>query len=252
MTNRGKDLGRLCAVMIFILACDAASSQEPGTALSREGIDAARERAAGEFTSTFRIEDCTFLTEGSSPFFPLIEGQVLTLAGEVDGVLEELVITTTDQTITIGSVVTRIVEERHTEDGELVEVSRNFFAHCAENNSVFYFGEDVDNYEDGEIVNHNGSWQAGQGGATAGVIMPGLPLLGARYFQEVAPGIALDRAEVFRVNGDAQTPFQHFTGVLVTKETTPLEPGVVELKKYAPGIGIIADADLRLTGVTTP
>ena len=55
-----------------------------------------------------------------------------------------------------------MVEERETEDGELVEVSRNFFAICEETNSVFYFGEEVDDDEDGEIVGHEGAWLAGE------------------------------------------------------------------------------------------
>jgi hypothetical protein len=198
------------------------------------------------------MEDCTFSTTGTSPFFPLVIGQVSEFKGEADGELEELTITTTDATIDIGGVITRIVEERETVDGELVEVSRNYFAHCTENNSVFYFGEDVDNYEGGEIVNHDGSWRHGTAGATAGVIMPGLPLLGARYFQEIAPGKALDRAEVIQLNSQARTPYGVFSGVLVTEETTPLEPDAREIKKYAPGIGLIQDAELKLTGYTSP
>jgi hypothetical protein len=139
-----------------------------------------------------------------------------------------------------------VVEERETEDGELTEVSRNYFAICSQNNSVFYFGEDVDFYEDGEIVNHDGSWLHGQRGARAGLIMPGLPLLGARYFQEVAPGVALDRAEIVDLQASLRTPLRRFTNVLLTEESTPLEPGVTELKFYAPGIGLIRDADLLL------
>ena len=72
----------------------------------------------------------------------------------------------------------------------------NYFAICKETNSVIYFGEDVDNIENAVVVNHDGSWLAGVKGARAGLIMPGMPLLGARYYQEVAPGVALDRAEI--------------------------------------------------------
>ena len=131
----------------------------------------------------------------------------------------------------------------------MVEVSLNYFAICAESQSVFYFGEAVDNYKNGKIVNHDGAWRHGTDGATAGLIMPALPLLGARYYQEVAPGVAMDRAEVTAVNSRLRTRYAALDNVLVTRESTPLEPGVFEVKAYAPGIGIIRDAELLLVSV---
>ena len=157
-----------------------------------------------------------------------------------------------EDTLTVDGVETRVVEERETEDGELVEVSRNYFAVCTENGSVFYFGEDVDDYENGVVVDHDGSWRAGVDGARAGVVMPGLNLVGARYFQEVAPGVAMDRAETVSVTETLSTPAGSFTNVLKTKETTPLEKGVKEFKLYAPGVGLIRDEDLDLIEVVTP
>ena len=60
------------------------------------------------------------------------------------------------------TVYARVVEEREWKDGELVEVSRNFYARCVQTSDIFYFGEDVDIYEDGVIVSHDGAWLAGQ------------------------------------------------------------------------------------------
>ena len=248
-TNRSL-LIRFTASFLLIAACETGSSQSPSSWESQ--VNAAREKAKGDFTRDFRIQDCTFATTGHSPFFPLVPGQVAGYKGEVDGELEELTITTQNVTVDIGGVLTRLVEERHTVNGELVEISRNFFAHCTENNTVFYFGEETDNYENGEIVDHDGSWRAGTAGARAGVIVPGLPLLGARYFQEIAPGVAMDRAEVIQLGIAAATPYGNFTGVLVTEETTPLEPAARELKRYAPGIGLIQDAELKLASFSTP
>lgn len=241
---------RLTAAFVLLAACETGTSQS-SSSWESQGRTAVQGKG-GDFTRTFRMEDCTFSTTGNSPFFPLAPGQVSQFEGKVEGEVERLVITTTDATIDIGGILTRIVEERHTVDEELVEVSRNYFAHCTENNSVFYFGEDVDNYENGVVVNHDGSWRHGTAGATAGVIMPGLPLLGARYFQEIAPGAALDRAEVIQLNAQTKTPYGVFSDVLVTEETTPLEPDARETKKYAPGIGQIVDAELRLTDIVIP
>jgi len=111
---------------------------------------------------------------------------------------------------------------------------------------VYYFGEDVDVYKDGAVVNHEGSWRSGVDGARFGLMMPAVPLLGARFQQEVAPGIAMDRVEVVSLDDTLDTPAGRFTRVLRTEETTPLEPMAREYKFYASGVGLIRDADLRL------
>ncbi len=199
-----------------------------------------------EFTDTFMLDRCTFATSGRNPFFPLIPGSQRLLQGTDDGELVQVLITTLEETLRVDGVRTRVVEEREWIDGELVEVSRNYFAHCVENGSVFYFGEDVDIYEDGEIVSHEGAWRAGRRGARAGCIMPGLALHGSRYFQEVAPGVALDRAEHISLDEVVHAPAGTFTDCLFVEETTPLEPGSVSEKYYAPGIGLVQDGPVKL------
>lgn len=146
----------------------------------------------------------------------------------------------------IGKIETRIVEERETENDQLVEISRNFFAFCNETADIFYFGEETDIYKDGEVVEHEGSWRADENGCRAGIIMPGRILLGARYYQEYAPGIALDRAENISATEIKETPAGTFSGCLKTLETSGLNPNEKEYKLYAPGIGLIRDEDLVL------
>lgn len=199
-----------------------------------------------EFTTNFRTENCTFADTGSNAFFILEPGYHLTLEGEEDGEAVELVITVMNETRQVDGRTTRVVEERESVEGELVEVSRNFFALCEETGNVFYFGEEVDDYENGEIVGHSGAWLAGENDAKAGIIMPGTPLLGARYFQEIAPEVAMDRAEIIEDDEELETPAGTFENVLVIRETTPLEPDAEEMKLHAPGIGLIQDADLKL------
>ena len=75
-------------------------------------------------------------------------------------------------------------------------MSRNYFAISRRTNSVYYFGEDVDIYKAGKVVSHEGSWISGLGGAHFGLFMPGTPLLHGRYYQELAPRVAMDRAEL--------------------------------------------------------
>lgn len=201
----------------------------------------------GGFTVDFMPEECWgFSSTGRNPFFVLEPGYQLVLEVLERDVLVNLTITVLEETMMVDGVETRIVEERETQDGELVEVSRNYFAICNRNNSVFYFGEDVDIYEGGVIVSHEGSWLAGQDEAEAGIIMPGVILLGGKYFQEIAPGVAMDRAEIKGMTEDVETPAGDFENCLKTFETTPLDPRSKEFKFYARGVGLIRDGDLEL------
>jgi hypothetical protein len=111
----------------------------------------------------------------------------------------------------------------------------------------------VDNYEDGVVVNHDGSWHAGVDSARAGVIMPGTILLGARYFQEVAPGVALDQGEHSRMGLAVETDAGSFTDCIEVLDTDALEPGGAgDIKVYCPGIGVVQDEDLVLVEYTDP
>jgi hypothetical protein len=76
-------------------------------------------------------------------------------------------------------------------------------------------------------------------------------LLGSRYYQEVAPGVAEDRAEHIAMDATVETPAGTFTDCLQVDETTPMESGV-SLKMYAPGVGLVQDDVLYLTGITEP
>lgn len=206
------------------------------------------------FTGNFDRSRCTFSTTGSNPYLPLWPGLATRLEGEEDdgGEIIELsiLITVTGDTELVDGVLTRVIEEFEEEDGELKEISRNFFAHCRETGDVWYFGEDVDIYEDGVIVSHDGAWRAGQGGAQPGIFMMGSPMQGARYQQELAPGVAEDRAEVIEVGGSVDVPLGTFTNVVSIVDTNALNPGGTgDLKVYAPGVGNIVDEVLELTEI---
>ncbi len=222
------------------------------TKLGKDKSDAPFTIEKKQFTTDFRLEDCTFSSVGQNPYFILEPaGYQLILEGEEEGELIHVEITVLNETEDIflediGVVTTRVVEEREWIDGELAEVSRNFFAICTETNSVFYFGEDVDIYEGGEIVSHEGAWRAGVDGAMPGLIMPGTFLLGSRYFQEIAQGVAMDRAEHIKMGQTVETPAGTFEHCVKVFETTPLEPGAKGIKIYAPGVGLIVDETLEL------
>ena len=195
---------------------------------------------------TFPVDPATLATEGENPYFVLRPGYQETLEGLEDGKAGRLRITVLDETARIGGVLTRVVEERETSGGELVEVSRNYFAIDPQTRDVYYFGEDVDNYRKGTIVGHDGSWRHGTNGARFGLMVPGTPKTGMKYFQEQATGVAMDRAEIVSITMSVKTPAGTFERCLKTKETTPLEKFATEYKVYAPGIGVVKDGDLLL------
>jgi hypothetical protein len=194
----------------------------------------------------FPVQTRDLSAEGTNPYFPLQAGYQTTFQGVRTGQSVELVITVLHETLTIGGVETRIVDEREWANGELVEVSRNYYAIDVKTHDVYYFGEDVDIYKKGQPVTHDGSWRHGVKGAHFGLMMPGAPAVGMRYYQEQAPDIAMDRAEITSVTDNVTTPAGAFVRCVTTLETSPLEKTTREIKNYAPGLGLVKDGTLRL------
>ena len=194
-----------------------------------------------DWTSDFSSERPDLTHTGRNYYFILEPGYTLTLA---DGE-KQLVITVTNETRVVDGVTTRIVEERESEGGHLSEISRNFFAISKRTDSVYYFGEEVDIYKNDKIVKHEGAWLAGVNGARFGLMMPGLPLIKGRYFQEFAPGTAMDRGEIISLSETLKTPAGEFRNCLKTEDTSQIEPGK-EFKYYAPGVGLAREETLKL------
>ncbi len=205
----------------------------------------AASKSTPAFTDTFTVDKTDLVSTGANRYFVLTPGWQLVLEGKPDGKKTVLTITVLNETKVVDGVETRVVEEKETENGQLVEISRNYFAISKRTSDVFYFGEDVDIYENGKITSHDGAWRSGVGGARFGLMIPGAPRIGARYHQEVAPGVALDRAEITSVSERLETPAGKFENCLKTEESSGLEKGSAH-KYYAPGIGLIYDGELKL------
>jgi len=186
---------------------------------------------SASWTTDFSSEKADLVSAGRNPYFILEPGYALTLEGGDT----RLVITVKDDIKKIDGVECRVVEERETKAGKVIEVSNNYFALSKRTNSVYYFGEDA-----------GGAWLSGEKGARYGLMMPGLPLIGARHYQEIAPGVAMDRAEIMSVNETVKTPIGKFKNCLKVEETTALEPKEREYKFYAPGIGLVQEGKLKL------
>src|ERR671924_1196382 len=199
-----------------------------------------------EWQDSFKLEDCDLTSNGANSYFILEPGYQLILEGQEDGADIQLKITVLDETKIVNGTEARIVEERETEGVELTEVSKNWFVVCKPSNDIFYLGEEVDIYENGEVVDHEGAWEAGVKDAKLGLIMSGKPEVGMKYYQEIAPLVAEDRAEVVGLDKVLDTPAGKFEKVLETEETNALKPDEKESKFYAPGIGLIQEETLKL------
>ena len=189
-------------------------------------------------------ENGPFTLEIDNEFFPLVPGTASVLEGDEDGELVRVEMTVLDETEDVAGVTTRVLEERESADGELVEISRNFFAQ-APDGTVCYFGEDVDIYEGGEIVGQEGEWRAGQGGAEAGIQMPAAPEVGQSYYQEYAPDVAMDFGEIVAMGEPLTTPAGDFTDTLEVLESSPLDSGT-STKIYVRGVGMAVDETMLL------
>jgi hypothetical protein len=195
----------------------------------------------------FSVNKAELVDEGKNTYFPLWPGYKMKLQHGGD----TLIISVLDETKVVDGVRTRVVEERETKDGQVVEVSSNYFAISRLTGDVYYFGEDVDIFKNGKLVGHDGTWRSGVKGAQFGLMMPGRPSVGDRYCQESAPGVAMDRAEVIACNEHCITPEKAFEQCVRVRETSALESGGSD-KFYAPGVGLVKDGAFLLTALNCP
>jgi len=175
-----------------------------------------------------------------NPYWPMSPGNTWVYREtDTKGALESVVVEVTDETKMIANgIEARVIRDTVSENGKPVEITDDWYAQDSSGN-IWYLGEYVTNYENGKIVDHKGSFEAGVDGAQAGIAMPGNPKPGLAYRQEYYKGEAEDRAAVITVGEEqVQVPFGYFKDdVLMTRDLVPTEPKVQELKFYAPGVG---------------
>ena len=200
-------------------------------------------KQAPAWQEDFDLAACTMQTTGRNPYLVLEPGFQLLLEGGGT----QLQITVLDKTTTIDGVVTRVVEEKESKGGKLHEVTMSYLAICAQTRDVFYFGEDVDNYRDGKVANHDGSWRAGTKGSKVGLYVPGSPKPGMKYYREIVPGVSMARAEIVSLTEACKTPAGNFSNCMKVRETSAIDPKASDFKYYAPGVGLVSEEGLRLT-----
>jgi hypothetical protein len=194
------------------------------------------------------IDPADYQSAVDNPLFPLTPGTELVYEGEEDGAELRVEWKVLEETKTVADVEATVVEVKEYEDGELVEATEDYYAQ-GEDGTVYYMGEKVDDYEDGEIVGHSGQWLAGEGENQPGIFMPADPPVGDEFDQERAPGVAEDRSTVVAVGETVTVPAGTFEDCIKTEDYAPLDD-VTEFKYYCPDVGLVkeefADGALEL------
>jgi hypothetical protein len=182
-----------------------------------------------------------FARRVDNPWFPLTPGTVLVYRGTEGGRPAREVVTVTRRTKTIEGVRATAVDDRLYADGRLAEQTTDWYAQDRAGN-VWYLGEATAELDrEGRVTSREGSWLAGRDGARPGIYMPAEPRAGQSGMQEGYPGHAEDRYSIVTLHAIASTPFAHSRSALLTREWSPLEPGVLDRKLYVRGIGIVQD-----------
>ncbi|WP_344302730.1 hypothetical protein [Nocardioides bigeumensis] len=239
--------GRAFAVALGLLGLalsgGCGSAGAPGTT-APTGVD-------GLVVPTPSPDPDDFVPRIDNPYLPLVPGSTWTYESKSSTGTETITVTVTDETRTVAGVETTVVhDEVRDARGKLVEDTYDWFAQDRAGN-VWYFGEDTTAYDEDpddpedSTVSTEGSWEAGVDGAMAGVAMLAAPRIGDGYRQEFLEGVAEDRAEVLRVSVTLDLDTESYDDVVVTSDTTPLEPDLEERKYYAPGIGLVAEETVR-------
>lgn len=225
---------------------EAKVARQEAKELCRAQLEARLElcKSVGEVPYDPQIDPATFVdpaeigtTVAPNPYFPLIRGRTWIYRGGT----ETVTVTVTEDTKLILGVTCAVIRDIVEDNGEVIEDTKDWYAQDIHGN-VWYFGEVVQDFADGELVSIAGSFMAGVDGAKAGMIMKAAPVAEEVYRQEFSLGNAEDVGAVVSLTGSATVPAASCDGnCLITKDDTPIEPGVFANKYYAPGIGAILE-----------
>lgn len=232
-------------------ASQARDCQDDAKEESRETRDECKEireargdlcEELGEDTYAPALDPADFVAVIDNPFAPFAPGSRWVYEKETDEGTERIEVEVQVETRTIQGIEATIVRDVVFLDDVLVEDTFDWLAQDQKGN-VWYLGEIAQNYEDGNLVDVEGSWEYGRDGAQPGLWMKAAPAVGDVYRQELLLGEAEDVGRVVTLDADVDVPAGSFAGCLGTEDLTPLEPDALENKFYAPGVGLVLEVD---------
>lgn len=194
---------------------------------------------------TVDLQPADFVPRVDNPFLPFLPGTKYVYESRTQDGLEHTEVEVLSETREVMGITATVVHDTVYLDGQLIEDTYDWYAQDGQGD-VWYLGEDVSNYENGQLTDKSGSWETGVDGALPGIAMYGDPIahIGETYRQEYYQGHAEDMADLVSVSESATVPYGSFDHMLKTFEHTPLEPDLKENKYYAVGIGLVKDVNL--------
>jgi hypothetical protein len=230
-----------CVCAVLVATAGVACTSTSGGGKGSPGVSPAVGTNAppGGASSTF--DPSRFSPDVTNPWFPLPVGRTLVYRGTKDEQHAVDYLTVSRQTVKIAGVPCRVVLDKTYLEGKLGETTRDYYTQDS-NGNVWYFGEDTAEIDaHGNMVSTEGTWHTGEAGARPGIFMPADPKVGESHAQEYYPGHAQDFFQVLDLSSTVHVPYGRFDSALLTKEWTPLEPGVLDHKYYARGIGTVRE-----------
>lgn len=218
-------------------AAAPALAQDGGLDTGQTDFETAREAplVVAPSTDPSRFVDCV-----DNPFLPYVPGTVWHLTETTKDGEQTVTITVLKETREIMGITATVVHDIVEQDGETIENTRDWYAQDDRGN-VWYLGEDTAEYENGKIVSHEGSWEAGVNGAREGIVMLADPRPGDLYYEEYEEGDAEDMGAVESLSDSVEVPYGSYDSVLRTADFNPLDPSL-ETKWYVSGIGVVKAA----------
>jgi hypothetical protein len=173
----------------------------------------------------------------TNPLHPTNEVTQVIMGGQVDGKPFRTEVTLLPATKPIpyrgGMVDAAIIQYVAYSDGRIHEVAIDSYAQ-ADDGSVWYFGEDVSNFENGKVADTKGTWVASDK-TPAAMIMPAKPAVGNVYRPENAPEVVFEEVRVQKVDKTVAGPSGNVSGAIEVMELHM--DGTREGKVFAPGYG---------------
>lgn len=229
MLNRSSRMAAAVAVATSLIVVGA-------TAQAAQRPKASQAHSSEKFTHPARI---------TNPYLPISKFHRCRLAGDDEGVKLSVTRTLLDRTkafrVRGQRVEAAVVRDRVIGDGKLIELTHDYFAQD-DAGTVFYLGEDVNEYEPGQPVSHEGEWLLGRDTNHPGVLMPAHPGVGDSFKSERVPGITHEIDHVVAASDHAAVGGHTYRNVIKVRENAH-PPRETEFKLYSRGTGVVTEAN---------
>ena len=184
-----------------------------------------------------QLDPADFTTDIDNPYWPMTPGtRWIYRETDPDGDFTVHVTVTSETKKVANGIEARVVRDSVFREDELVEDTFDWYAQDSDG-AIWYLGEETAEFENGKVASREGSFEAGVDGALPGIALPAHPEPGMAYRQEYKKDEAEDEGAVLGVDELVEVPYGAYKDALLTRDTTPLEPDVEELKFYARDIG---------------